>query len=82
MSETPDIPSPPPAAGYDASPSKGWQPPTAAELQTMLPQYEITGLLGRGGMGAVYRGTQKSLNRQVAVKILPPGLALALAVTP
>ncbi len=40
----------------------------------MLPQYEITALLGRGGMGAVYRGVQVTLDRPVAIKILPPGL--------
>ena len=40
----------------------------------MLPQYEITALIGRGGMGAVYRGRQVHLDRPVAIKILPPGL--------
>jgi serine/threonine protein kinase/formylglycine-generating enzyme required for sulfatase activity len=51
-----------------------WQPPTPEELQVLLPQYEITALIGRGGMGAVYRGNQASLDRPVAIKILPPGL--------
>lgn len=51
-----------------------WEPPTPEELQEMLPQYEITGLIGRGGMGAVYRGMQMTLDRAVAIKILPPGL--------
>jgi serine/threonine protein kinase len=40
-------------------------------LSKALPQYEITCMLGRGGMGAVYQGVQTSLDRQVAVKILP-----------
>jgi serine/threonine protein kinase len=52
----------------------GWQPPQPAELQAMLPQFEISAFLGRGGMGAVYRGQQISLERPVAIKILPPGL--------
>jgi serine/threonine protein kinase len=43
-----------------------------AELQRKLPQYEIVELLGRGGMGAVFKGWQKSLERPVAIKILPP----------
>ena len=47
-----------------------WQPPAAEELQKLLPQYEITMLLGRGGMGAVYRGRQISLDRPVAIKII------------
>ncbi|MBE2281902.1 MAG: protein kinase, partial [Prosthecobacter sp.] len=38
----------------------------------MLPQYQIEALIGRGGMGAVYKGMQKALERPVAIKILPP----------
>ena len=33
--------------------------------------FELGPLLGRGGMGAVYRGRQISLDRQVAIKVLP-----------
>jgi serine/threonine protein kinase/regulation of enolase protein 1 (concanavalin A-like superfamily) len=44
------------------------------EIQMQLPQYEISSLLGRGGMGAVYRGRQMALDRDVAIKILPPDL--------
>ncbi len=51
-----------------------WEPPSPEELQKLLPQYEINSLLGRGGMGAVYRGMQVHLDRPVAIKILPPGL--------
>ena len=40
----------------------------------VLPAYHIVRLLGRGGMGAVYQGVQTSLDRVVAIKILPPGL--------
>jgi serine/threonine protein kinase len=38
----------------------------------MLPQYEISEIIGRGGMGAVYRGRQVKLNRTVAIKLLCP----------
>lgn len=53
-----------------SGPKKPWEPPSAEDLAKLLPQYEITRMLGRGGMGAVYQGTQKSLDRTVAIKIL------------
>ena len=37
--------------------------------------FEIGTLLGRGGMGAVYRGRQISLDRPVAIKVLPSNLS-------
>jgi serine/threonine protein kinase len=57
-----------------ASPPQSWEPPSVEELQRALPQYEISGFIARGGMGAVYRGTQKALRRSVAIKVLPPGI--------
>jgi Tol biopolymer transport system component len=42
---------------------------------TRLGVYEVTSLIGEGGMGQVYRATDTKLKRQVAIKILPPSLA-------
>ncbi len=39
-----------------------------------LGQYRLLQLLGVGGMGAVYRGYQESLKREVAVKVMTPQL--------
>ena len=40
-----------------------------------LGPYEIVSLLGRGGMGEVYRARDARLRRDVAIKILPASFA-------
>ncbi|MDE0827271.1 MAG: serine/threonine-protein kinase, partial [Akkermansiaceae bacterium] len=46
-------------------------PPELEELAKLLPAYHITAFIAKGGMGAVYRASQRSLDREVAIKILP-----------
>src|SRR5262250_2973686 len=43
----------------------------AIMIGTKLGLHEITALLGKGGMGEVYRARDTKLKRDVAIKILP-----------
>ena len=43
----------------------------ALEIGSRLGHYDVTALIGEGGMGQVYQATDTKLKRQVALKILP-----------
>src|SRR5262245_61607648 len=44
-------------------------------IGTTLGQYEIKSLIGRGGMAYVFKAYQAALDRDIALKVLPPTLA-------
>src|SRR5215831_8605647 len=48
----------------------------ALTVGTQLGSHEITVLLGKGGMGEVYRARDLKLKREVAIKILPDEFSL------
>ena len=41
------------------------------DVGSRLGHYDVTALIGEGGMGQVYQATDTKLKRQVALKILP-----------
>ncbi|MHC5036950.1 MAG: protein kinase domain-containing protein [Planctomycetota bacterium] len=82
--ETPEAAPDPPKAEGDSPPGEGTPPPRDSEViviesdvtpavgpGTRLGGFLLKEEIGRGGMGVVYLGIQESLNREVAVKVLP-----------
>ena len=45
--------------------------PHPDEIARLFPSYQIESLIARGGMGAVYKARQTTLDRDVAIKLLP-----------
>ena len=46
----------------------------AARIAVAMPDYDVERELGRGGMGVVYLGRHRRLDRGVAIKELPPSI--------
>lgn len=48
-----------------------FEAPAVEEVSRLFPAYDVQSIIACGGMGAVYYATQLSLDRVVAIKILP-----------
>src|SRR5437899_2621144 len=49
--------------------------PAQSGPKNLLGRYEILARIGAGGMGTVYKAVHLDLGREVAVKVMPPGIA-------
>jgi serine/threonine-protein kinase len=67
-----DRPSPP--RGF-THPRFRSDPPDCEPPAPVIPGYDMLGQIGSGGMGAVWKARQTSLDRLVAIKVLPPVFA-------
>ncbi len=52
----------------------------ALAVGSRLGHYDVTALIGEGGMGQVYQATDTKLNRQVALTTLPEELPCSQSV--
>ena len=55
--------------------TRGTAPPSLEDVTAAFPKFELIELIGTGGMGSVWKARQPSLNRHVALKLLPASLA-------
>src|SRR5262249_34344348 len=58
----------------DAAPEPARPPHGKLRLPDQVGRYRVLGLLGEGGMGAVYEAEQDHPHRPVALKVIRPGL--------
>src|SRR5207253_1828551 len=59
-----------PAEGTPTSPTRAEAGPSLPPELADHPRYRVLGLLGAGGMGAVYRAEHRLMERTVALKVI------------
>ena len=47
----------------------------AEQMPTKIGKYDVTDVLGQGGMGIVYKGVDPAIGRKVAIKMMTGGFA-------
>ena len=65
------------AGTFESESELPFDPPTHPEMLGRVDGFSIEQMIGRGGMGVVYKGFDAELNRPVAIKFLAPHLSVS-----
>ena len=76
LGPAPGAPDSPPAASPGHEGDLTWALVAERLRDALAGEFEVEGVLGRGGMAAVFRARELALNRRVAIKVMAPGLLL------